>query len=193
VRAKVASAVGAEVLIVAGVLVAYATKYGSTREVAERVATVLEEMGHTAEVRAAPEVGPVEGFSAVVLGGALYYFRLHRDARRFLKSHRRELEKLPVAVFAMGPFNNTTEEFDGARQQLAKALGKFDWLQPASTQIFGGAFSPEALRFPDNNPAMKKMEPVDIRDWDAIDEWARSLPGALGLDAGGSLPLGAPT
>ena len=50
--------------------------------------------------------------------------------------------------------------------------------------VFGGVFDPTGLRFPDANPAMKKLPPSDLRDWEAIEAWADSLPEALGLVGG---------
>jgi len=165
----------------AKVLVAYASKYGSTREVAEAVAAGLREQGHDSDVRAARDVRDVDGYSAVVLGGALYFFRWHRDARRFLARHRRALEHVPVAVFGMGPIEDTAEQFEGARKQVDKALGKHGWLEPASVAVFGGRVDPSGLRFPDNNPAFKSMPPTDIRDWGEIRLWAQELTSSLGL------------
>jgi menaquinone-dependent protoporphyrinogen oxidase len=168
---------------VTSVLVAYATKYGSTQEVAEAVATALREHGADVEVRAAGDVVDMSRYSAVVLGGALYFFRWHRDARRFLSHHRTALVRMPVAVFALGPLGDSAKEMNEARGQLDRALAKAEWLSPASVAVFGGRLDPTRLRFPDANPAMKKMPASDLRDWDAIQDWADSLPEALGLDA----------
>jgi menaquinone-dependent protoporphyrinogen oxidase len=159
------------------VLVAYATKHGSTREVAEAVAAVLGEAGADVSVRAAADVKDVEGFAAVVLGGSLYYFRWHRDARRFLSRHRDTLSGLPVAIFALGPIEDTAEQYEGARNQLDRALGKASWLSPVSVAVFGGQMKPSEQR----NPAMKKMPPSDLRDWEVIRAWAGGLVDALGV------------
>jgi len=163
------------------VLIAYATSYGSMREVAEKVAEILAERGIETNVRAAHEVDSLDDCSAVVLGGALYFFRLHKDARRFLSRYRKALMDRPVAVFGMGAFNDTEEEFAGARKHLDRALSKKPWLSPVSVSVFGGRFDPTGLRFPHKNPAMKQMPASDIRDWDAIRAWAETLPQALGL------------
>ena len=163
----------------AKVLVAYASVYGSTREVAEKVAEVLNQRGLEATVRAAEDVDSLEGFSAVVLGGALYFFRLHKKARRFLTQHRKALADLPFAAFGMGPTNDVEKEFAGAREHLNKSLGKYREISPIAVQVFGGKLDPGALKFP--HTAMKSLPASDIRDWEAISVWAHALPTALGL------------
>jgi menaquinone-dependent protoporphyrinogen oxidase len=84
-------------------LVAYATSYGSTREVAEAVAATLREHGLEVDIQPMRQVRTLAGYSAVVLGAPLYMFRWHKDARRFLSRNRQALTELPVAIFALGP------------------------------------------------------------------------------------------
>ena len=165
----------------ARILVAYATKYGSTREVAEAVAEELRCHGLQVDVRPANEVRDVGAYSAVVVGGALYYFRWRHHAQALLTRNRKALAHLPVAVFGMGPIEDTVEQFEGAREHLDRALAKQPWLTPVSIALFGGCLDPGGLRFPDNNPAIRNMSATDLRDWDAIRSWADSLPGAFGI------------
>ena len=88
----------------AGVLVVYATKNGSTREVAEAIAASLTRDGVEVAVSPARAArGPVGDVDLVVVGGAIYSGRWRRDAHRFLARHRSTLATLPVAVFGMGP------------------------------------------------------------------------------------------
>ena len=160
----------------ASVLVAYATRYGSTQEVAEAVAATLRERRWEVDLRPAREVRSLEGYSAVVLGTALYMFRLHKDARRFLTRHREALSKRPVAIFAMGPFNNDERDWQAVRAQLDKELAMFPWLVPIAHEVFGGKFDPAKLRFPYNLvPYLKRLPASDIRDWTAINAWASSI------------------
>jgi menaquinone-dependent protoporphyrinogen oxidase len=158
------------------VLVAYATRHGSTREVAEAVAATLRERQLEVDLRPAREVRSLEGYSAVVLGTAIYMLRLHKGARRFLTRHREALTKRPVAIFAMGPFNNDEREWQGVRAQLDKELAMFPWLTPVAQEVFGGKFDPAKLRFPYNLvPYLKRLPASDIRDWTAIRAWASSV------------------
>jgi menaquinone-dependent protoporphyrinogen oxidase len=160
------------------ILIAYATKHGSTREVAEAVAETLREEGLDVELREAAETRTLDRYDGVVLGGALYLGRLHKDAKRFLLRHRVALAALPVAVFAMGP--QTLEEKDVAesRAQLDRALADAPELEPVSVAIFGGVVDPATLRFP-----LNRMAASDARDWDAIRAWARELARSLAVPA----------
>jgi menaquinone-dependent protoporphyrinogen oxidase len=157
-------------MITTRVLVAYATKHGSTREVAEAVAETLRRHGLTVDVMPASDVGHLRRYEGIVLGGALYTGRLHKDARRFLKRHEDALAVRALAVFAMGP--RTLEEADVAssRAQLDRALAQAPRATPISVAIFGGVVAPEALRFPFN-----RMPAVDARDWTAIEAWATDV------------------
>lgn len=158
------------------VLVAYATKHGSTGEVARAIGDTLQGRGIDVDVHPAGDVQGVAGYEAVVLGGALYMGRWHRDARRFLSRHRAALAGLPVAVFAMGPQDLAPESIARARAQLDRALAKARWLTPVTVAIFGGVVDPDKLRFPFN-----RMEAGDARDWDAIAAWATDVGDRLVL------------
>ena len=160
----------------ASVLVAYSTRYGSTQEVAEAVAAALRERGVEADIQPMRKVRTLAGYGAVVLGTALYMFRLHKDARRFLSHDHEALTQRPVAIFALGPFHDDEKEWQGARLQLDQELAKFPWLTPVAREIFGGKFDPASLRFPWNLlPALKRLPASDIRDWTAIRAWASNL------------------
>ena len=67
------------------VLVAYGTKNGSTASIAKIVGEELRDQGASVDVRDAATVRSLEGYDAVVIGGALYTGRWHRAARRFVR------------------------------------------------------------------------------------------------------------
>ena len=166
----------------ASVLVAYATKYGSTREVAEAVAAALRGGGQTVDCQPVKKLRSLDGYGAVVLGAPLYMFRWHKDAMGFLSRHRQALTERPVAIFALGPFHDDTKERQDARGQLDKELLKFPWFAPVAIEIFGGKFDPTTLSFPYNLiPALKQMPASDVRDWTAIHAWASGLSAQLTL------------
>ena len=156
------------------VLVAYATKYGSTQEVAEAIAATLREQGCEAEVRPAREVRTLAGYDVVVLGAALYIGRWHADAPRFLKRHRAILSSLPVALFALGPLDAGEKQWQDAHAQLEQALAKAPWLTPIAVEVFGGVINPSKLHFPFNH-----MPAGDARNWTTIRAFAERLAAML--------------
>ena len=164
------------------VLVAYATKFGSTKETADAVTATLRERGLEVDEIPAGDVGSLDGYSAVVLGSALYNHKWHRDAMRFASRHRAALERVPVAVFTLGPVNDTPEEFGSAREQLDAVLASVSWLQPTAVTVFGGRFDPSQLRFPGASLLARAMPASDIVNPSAIAEWARALPAALAIE-----------
>lgn len=160
----------------ASILVAYATRYGSTQEVAEAVAATLRERGLAVDIQPMRQVRVLDQYGALVLGAPLYMFHWHKDALHFLAQHREALTRRPVAVFALGPLHAEEKEFQGAREQLDKELAKFPWFAPQAITIFGGKFDPQKLTFPYNLvPALKNMPASDVRDWIAIRAWASDL------------------
>ncbi|HEY5479073.1 MAG TPA: flavodoxin domain-containing protein, partial [Gaiellaceae bacterium] len=125
------------------------------------------------------EVKSVDRYRAVVLGGALYMGRWHKDARKLLKRYRSELVSLPLAVFAMGPKSNEQEALEAAGGELARALAGVPEIHPFSTAIFGGVIDPSKLSFP-----FKRMPAVDARDWKAIESWAYEVVRGLSARSG---------
>jgi menaquinone-dependent protoporphyrinogen oxidase len=161
----------------ADVLIVYASKHGSTEQVARGIGEVLRSRGLTTEIDEARAVKDLSGFRAVVLGGSIYVGRWHHDARAFLRRHRCTLERLPFAVFALGPGKDTPKDFAASRQQLDHALERFPDIEPRVTAVFGGVIDPEKLHFPFNH-----VPGVDLRDWAEIRAWAAELPTELDLD-----------
>jgi menaquinone-dependent protoporphyrinogen oxidase len=162
------------------VLVAYATRHGSTREVAEEIAATLQALGANVELREAGDVRGPEGFvrglpgswSLVVLGAPLCSGRWHRDAHRFLRRHRKDLAGVPVAVFGLGPRSAgkpgggersaDKQAWQRSRAQLDRAVAKHTWLTPTAAEVFGG------------DPPGKQPR-RDLRDWARIEAWAASI------------------
>lgn len=160
------------------ILVAYATRYGSTRETAEAIAQVLRELEYQVMLAPMRDVHAVEPYNAVVIGAPLQMFKWHKDAHHFLSRYRRALTELPVAVFALGPLHRAENEIQEARTQLDKELAKYTWFHPRAIQVFVGRLDPTKLHFPFSLFA-GKMPASDEMDWDAIRAWAERLPDIL--------------
>ena len=76
------------------ILIAYASKHGSTREVADVIAAELEPSGLEVEVRPARAVEDPGAYDAVVLGAPLYMGRWHGDALSFLEPRSSSTRRL---------------------------------------------------------------------------------------------------
>lgn len=167
------------------ILVTYASRYGSTKEVAEVVAATLREQGLTVELLPMRQVTALADYAAVVLGAPLYIGSWQKEAQKFLTQHREALTQRPVAIFTLGPTGTDAQEWEGVRGQLAQQMAKVPWLKPIATELFGGKYDPAHLRFPDSLLTVFPASPLhnkpasDVRDWAAIRAWAGSLPALL--------------
>ena len=163
------------------VLVAYASKYGGTEEIAERIGAVLRGAGLTVEVRAARQVGDPNAYDAVVLGSGVYIGSWRRPAARLLKTHQETLAEMPVWLFSSGPTG------EGEPAQLAdgwrfpKGLQTVaDEIAPRDIALFHGVLDRGELNFIERWMIKNVDAPLgDFRDWDAITAWAASIAEVL--------------
>jgi menaquinone-dependent protoporphyrinogen oxidase len=131
-------------MMAAKILVAYASKHGTTREVAESIAATLREHDLDVEIAEAAHVREIARYDAVVVGGGLYMGKWHSDAQHLLKRHRRELAEKRVAVFGMGPDSLEEAKVAESRKQLDRALAAIPELEPIAVAISVVRSSPRA-------------------------------------------------
>ncbi|MBZ4019647.1 flavodoxin domain-containing protein [Streptomyces purpurogeneiscleroticus] len=154
----------------ANILVAYGTKNGSTAEIADVIADTLRAAGPRCEVRPAADVRDVTEYDAVVLGGALYAGRWHRDAVRFARRHRKALAGRPVWLFSSGPLDPSAGERDiPPVRGAARAAAHLDAREHIT---FGGCLKEGARGFL-ARMILKQGKGGDFRDMDRIRAWAR--------------------
>lgn len=157
------------------VLIAYGTKLGGTAGIAEMLGETLTGQGFDVDVRDAREVAGIAGYDAVVLGGALYAYRWHRDARRFVRRHHKELATKPTWLFSSGPLDDSAAEKEippvpGA-ERAARRIGA------RGHKTFGGAMPADAPGMIAG--AMARDHAGDWRDPAAIARWAHEIALAL--------------
>ena len=157
-------------------LLAYATRFGSTQEVAETVAASLREAGLKVDLQLMRQVESLDQVEAVVLGAAIYNTKWHAEAHQFVARHQATLMQRPVAIFTLGPLSSSTAAKRNSRRQLDKELAKYRWLKPVAVEVFAGKYDPK-------KPGMGFFERLlparDYRDWEAIRAWANTLAGQL--------------
>ena len=179
------------------VLVAYATRHGSTRGIAERIAERLNARGLEAAARPASEVRDASAFDAFVVGGAAYMFRWLGDATSFVEHNRATLAARPTWLFSSGPIGTDLVDKEG-RDVLETTVPKEfprlrELVHPRGDRVFFGAIDPAAKpigiaeRLTALMPAARDALPKgDFRDWPAIDAWADEIAEALGAPAAAS-------
>jgi menaquinone-dependent protoporphyrinogen oxidase len=129
---------------VADVLVLYATRHGSTAEIAQRIAEVIRSHGHQVmlvDVRQLARVGDVTRFDAACIGAAVYSFRNYpRAIVRFVRRNRDWLAQVPSAFFSVGLVHAGSTP--GGRDETQVTLDRFvtstGW-QPAHVEFIAGA------------------------------------------------------
>jgi len=158
------------------ILVGYASRYGSTKEVAETIAVAIREAGIDVDFLPVKNAKSLVAYQAVILGAPLFMFHWHKDVLQFLSRNQRILMDLKVAIFALGPTHNPydEQEWRDSWSQLNKELEHYSWLKPVEVEMFGGKYNPSLLKFPLKMMA-GSVPASDIRDMDSVRSWALDL------------------
>ena len=125
------------------ILVTYASRHGSTRGIAERIAERLRVDGLDAEVRPAAEVRDASRYHAFVVGGAAYMFHWLKDATAFVKRNRALIAERPTWLFSSGPVGTDTVDKQGRNVLETTVPQEFPELRgmihPRGEKVFFGA------------------------------------------------------
>lgn len=157
------------------ILVAYATRTGSTSEVAERIARRLCEAGLSAEARPVGDVTSLDGYSGAVLGSAVRYSAWLPEMTDFMSAHRDALSAIPVAFFTMHMLALGDDPAAVAERATYTATAR-DLVTPTDEVFFEGMIDPARLSFFDRMAVRLVKSPVgDRRDWARIAAWADAL------------------
>ena len=159
------------------VLVVYGSKRGGTAGLAEMIGEALVAEGLTADVRSARMPASPTDYDAVIVAGALYAFRWHRDARRFVRRNAKVLRNLPVWLVASGPLDATARA--GTLPPVRQVAKLMEIIGAQGQVTFGGRLEPDAKGFPAS--AMAKKVSGDWRDPDQVREFASRVARSLGL------------
>jgi menaquinone-dependent protoporphyrinogen oxidase len=166
------------------ILVAYASKHGATRAIAERVAMRLTTAGHAVDVRSVSEATAPVGYDAVIIGSAVYFDHWEKDATAFVRHHRDVLAARPVWLFSSGPLGTEASDAEGHDLREAAEPSEIaalrELIAPRGHRVFFGALDPATLGLRDRLirtlPAGRALLPEgDFRDWPEIDAWADSI------------------
>ncbi|MCW2791157.1 MAG: flavodoxin [Nocardioides sp.] len=169
------------------ILIAYASKHGGTEGIAVRLGSTLTDLGHEVDVHGVEAAG-VGGYDAFVIGSAQYMAHWRKEATAFVEKHRDAIAGHPVWLFSSGPLG--TDDVDDQGRDL-RTLSRPQELpdleaavHPREHHVFFGRIDPHTLTLAERAlrrlPAGRQLLPEgDFRDWDEIDEWARTIDGQL--------------
>jgi menaquinone-dependent protoporphyrinogen oxidase len=158
-------------------LVGYASKYGSTQEIAETIGRELRRHGLETDVRSVGEIEDLTRYDAVVLGSAVYVGRWLSNARAFVKKHARKLVGRPTWLFSSGPVGHPLRPTDEDAVQIDEILQATAALDH---RIFPGRLVRSELNRCDWAVVVALRVPEgDYRDDAEIAAWAREIAASL--------------
>lgn len=152
------------------VLVTWASRHGSTAEIARTIESVLAENGVAVEARPMAEVDTLYPYDAFVVGSAVYMGSWLREARAFVDEHHELLATRPTWLFSSGPIGDAVgaDSFDPS-ELLASTRAR-------GHQLFPGRLQRANLRLRERLvTSALHIEDGDYRDWAAIVAWATAV------------------
>jgi len=163
------------------VLVAYASKYGSTEGVAERIAANLQPGGDRVELLPVDEVADAGAYDAVIFGSAVCNQRWLPEADRFVQRNREALASRPVWLLSVGTFGDSKRIIGPLMKREPKGIHTLDQaIHPREYRVFAGVIDRHQW------PFLSRLlyhslggHLGDNRDWPAIEAWAERIRQAL--------------
>lgn len=159
------------------VLVAYATRFGSTRGVAQRIASTLIAAGQQVELRCCDAVDTIDVYTAVVLGSPVFNQHWLPDADRFTRRNREALATRPVWLFSVGTFADDKTLIGPLMRREPRNIRELTRVvHPLDYRVFAGVIDREQWPLPSRllfHALGGRLG--DNRDWSAIEQWAKSI------------------
>ena len=164
------------------VLIAVASKHGSTREIAEVIAEVLRADSldlDLRDLREDGEIGEISRYDAVILGSAIYMGQWMSEAKHFAETHRAELARVPVWLFSSGPLGDANAQ---PKPDLALLEAPMGEVKARDHKVFVGKLDPALLGLSEKVMAKFVKAPAgDFRYWVEVREWARGIARELSI------------
>jgi len=160
------------------ILITYATKAGSTVEIAAAIGETLSKRGFAVDVKPVSENPSLNGYQAVLMGSAIRMGSWLPEAVDFVRKNQTTLNQIPTSIFTVHMLNYRDDETSRAARQAYTAPVR-ELLPSVDEVFFKGKLDPKTLSFFDRLIA-KAVEtpdnpPGDFRDWDKIRNWAQAV------------------
>lgn len=169
------------------ILVTYASRTGSTAEVAQAISRALRESGAQVEVLPMQDVKDLSSYRAVIAGSAIRKSKWLPEAMQFVRAHQDTLRHKSFAMFTVC-ITLAMSNSDQYRSAVAGWVAPVRSLvRPLSEGLFAGKL--DFSKLPLNWDTLMLRATVaagifprgDHRDWNAIRVWAESLKPVLGV------------
>ena len=174
------------------VLVAYASKTGFTKGIAEFLGERFRQRGIEADVAEVAGAKDLSQYDAFVVGSALYMFHWMKEARSFVMQNRSALRSRPLWLFSSGPVGTSRVNSKGEDLLDVSGPKELDELReavgPRDHRVFFGGLDGSKLtgatglmyRLVSRSKAARESMPDgDYRDWGEIGRWAEDISDAL--------------
>jgi menaquinone-dependent protoporphyrinogen oxidase len=157
------------------VLVAYASKYGSTGGVADAIGKELCSKDVAADVVLIKNANNISSYQGVIIGSPIYIGKWMSEAVDFVKENRDILRRVPVVYFLVGmTLARHPEKRAEALSYMDPILKAVPEIKPVDIGTFAGALGYNNLSWINKKILKSKGSPEgDFRDWNAIRAWAR--------------------
>ena len=160
------------------VLIAYASKYGSTAGVADAIGKELCNRGAAVDVCMLKNIGDLTPYRGAVIGSAIYMGKWLPEAVDFVQRNRGVLGQIAVAYFVvcMTMSDPTQENRRKVLAYLDPVLKEVPQVKPVEIGTFAGALHYSNVSLPWKIILKLKGVPEgDFRQWDVIRAWATRL------------------
>ena len=164
------------------VLVAYASAFGSTREIAERIGEVIGKSVPRVDVRSVDEVTDIAAYDAFVLGSAVHSQAWLPEARDFVRRNASQIAGKPLWLFSVGmPAALPTPLRRLGMSEETKLRAQFtELVEPVQHRLFSGVVAPDRISVIGRIIfAAMGGHYGDFRSWPAIEAWAEEIGRSL--------------
>ena len=159
------------------ILIGYASRFGSTRDIAMRIADKLRTHGSDVDVRSVDEISDVARYDAVVFGSGVYDGSWPAEATEFVRRDSAILTRKPVWLFSVGSFGDQHPLVGGLMKKEPREIGEFEQtVHPRDYRVFAGVIDL------DHWPAWGRLlfkalggHAGDNRQWPDIEAWAEKI------------------
>ena len=155
------------------ILVAYASKAGSTIEIATHVAEKIAENGKPVDVLPVNKVEDLTKYQSVILGSAIRIGAVLPEVSKFIESNKDILMTKSLNVFVVCmTLNEDNEENRNIVSGYLEPIRKL--VHPATEGLFAGVMDLTKLNLLERL-MMKSMKTPqgDFRNWEKIDTWVK--------------------